>query len=334
MTVLIINYNYGRYLPEAIESVLKQDFDPENLEVIVVDDGSTDDSAERIRPYRSRVHWMSKINGGQVSAFNAGFLKARGEYIALLEADDFWDQGKLRETLSALEHTQNSSLVQHWLMQIDEFSNPLPGYSYPSEPMSFTLSDAVWGRIPLAGTSSLVFRADDLRSFLPLPNMPYGADICLRAIAATRGPILNIPKILGRRRIHGNNLFGESLLDDPKKIEIGINVGKALNVFYRNLSHGQEAVLNKNFFSYFELQQMEAFFFQCRYQHQWHSVWKAWRNILSLYGTRRYRIFKALSLLLALLSPKFYLSCQRHYSRMGWVRKVRNIFFLIENAPI
>jgi glycosyltransferase involved in cell wall biosynthesis len=96
VTVLIDTYNYGRFIEEAIESVLAQDFPLDEVEILVVDDGSTDDTSQRIEKYRSRIHYFCKPNGGQASALNFGIAYAKGEIIALLDADDFWLPGKLK----------------------------------------------------------------------------------------------------------------------------------------------------------------------------------------------------------------------------------------------
>ncbi len=98
VSVIILNYNYSRYLPQAIESVLAQDIG-QDLEIVAVDDGSTDDSDIAIRPYLDRVNWPPQRNTGQVGAFNAGWRSVSGELIALLESDDLWEPSKLRETL-------------------------------------------------------------------------------------------------------------------------------------------------------------------------------------------------------------------------------------------
>ena len=89
LSILISNYNYGRFVDRAIESALRQH--GVTTEVIVVDDGSTDESRERIERWGDRITTVLKPNGGQVSAYNAGFARARGEYIIFLDADDYLD---------------------------------------------------------------------------------------------------------------------------------------------------------------------------------------------------------------------------------------------------
>ncbi|HXR09843.1 MAG TPA: glycosyltransferase family A protein, partial [Candidatus Acidoferrales bacterium] len=96
VTVVIDTFNYGQYVEEAVESVLAQDFPRELYEILVIDDGSTDDTAGRLKKYGDSIRYLPKANGGQASAFNFGFAAARGEIIALLDADDLWLPDKLR----------------------------------------------------------------------------------------------------------------------------------------------------------------------------------------------------------------------------------------------
>src|SRR6266436_4803621 len=113
VSVVIDTHNYGRFIEECIDSVLSQDFPADQMEVVVVDDGSTDDTAERIKKYGSRIRYFYKSNGGQASAFNLGFAKARGEIIALLDADDYWLPGKLGRIVAEFESQPEAGLVYH-----------------------------------------------------------------------------------------------------------------------------------------------------------------------------------------------------------------------------
>ena len=100
VSVVIPNYNYAQYLDKAIESVLCQTY--KNLEIIVVDDGSTDNSLVILSPYLSRITLISQSNSGVSSARNVGLLKARGEYICFLDSDDVWFKNKLEIQISYL----------------------------------------------------------------------------------------------------------------------------------------------------------------------------------------------------------------------------------------
>src|SRR5712672_2553161 len=95
VSVVIDTHNYGHFIDEAIESVLAQDFPAERMEILVIDDDSTDDTAERVKKYAPRVQYFWKPNGGQASAFNFAFAKVRGEIISLLDGDDYLFKDKL-----------------------------------------------------------------------------------------------------------------------------------------------------------------------------------------------------------------------------------------------
>src|SRR5262249_21648517 len=88
ITILITTYNYGPFIEQAIDSVLSQAFPADQLEILVVDDGSMDDTSQRIQKYGDRIRYLPKPNGGQASALNFGFAHARGEIVCLLDADD------------------------------------------------------------------------------------------------------------------------------------------------------------------------------------------------------------------------------------------------------
>ncbi len=98
-SVIVNNYNYGRYLKDAVDSVFRQTFT--DYEIILVDDGSADDSrkiAEKLSAKNESVICVFKENGGQASAFNAGFEASSGEYICFLDSDDMYFPEKLEET--------------------------------------------------------------------------------------------------------------------------------------------------------------------------------------------------------------------------------------------
>src|SRR2546429_4942903 len=89
-TVLIDTYNHGKFVEDAVSSVLAQDFPPEEREILVVDDGSTDDTEERLRKFGEKIRYLRKKNGGQGSGFNFGFEHARGGVNVPPDADGVW----------------------------------------------------------------------------------------------------------------------------------------------------------------------------------------------------------------------------------------------------
>jgi len=94
ISVVIPNYNYGRYLFETINSVLDQSYP--NLEVIVIDDGSTDNSADVLRQFEGKIIVEYLSNGGQARARNRGLEISSGTFVALLDADDLWMPDKIQ----------------------------------------------------------------------------------------------------------------------------------------------------------------------------------------------------------------------------------------------
>ena len=93
VSVVIPNYNNAKYIVEAINSIIQQNY--KNFEIVVVDDGSTDNSIEIIENIKFPVNLIKSLNYGAGSARNIGILAARGEYIALLDSDDIWESNKL-----------------------------------------------------------------------------------------------------------------------------------------------------------------------------------------------------------------------------------------------
>ncbi|MDH3380731.1 MAG: glycosyltransferase family 2 protein [Gammaproteobacteria bacterium] len=101
VTVAIPVYNVELYICKAVESVLAQDY--VHKEILIVDDGSTDGTAEALGRYGNRIKVLRQSNRGLSGARNAGIQAARGKYVAFLDADDYWLPGKLREQVNLLE---------------------------------------------------------------------------------------------------------------------------------------------------------------------------------------------------------------------------------------
>lgn len=100
VSIVIPAYNHGAYLAAAIESVLAQDYP--DLELIVLDDGSTDNTREVLSRYGDRFHWETQVNMGQAATLNKGWRMARGEILGYLSADDWLLPGAIRRTVQAL----------------------------------------------------------------------------------------------------------------------------------------------------------------------------------------------------------------------------------------
>lgn len=118
VSVVIPSYNRALYIGEAIESVLAQTY--HNIEVIVVDDGSTDNTEEVIQPYLSRIMYLQQENAERGASRNSGMRKATGEYLAFLDSDDIWLPSKVEADIKVLTQHPAVGLVYSDIIQIDE----------------------------------------------------------------------------------------------------------------------------------------------------------------------------------------------------------------------
>jgi glycosyltransferase involved in cell wall biosynthesis len=211
VTVLLDTYNYGHFIEQAIDSVLSQDFPLDQVEILVVDDGSTDDTSERVKKFGSSIAYFHKPNGGQASAFNFGFAKARGEIVALLDADDYWLPWKLSRIVAEFEKHPEIGMIYHRLLELNTETKeareslfvPLAGY-LPDKPSDFMKY------FPYP-TSCVAFRRRALQQVLPVPEMlRVQADGYLGATMVFVAPVLGIPECLATYRIHGQNLYHDA----------------------------------------------------------------------------------------------------------------------------
>lgn len=121
VSIIINNYNYGSFLRQAIDSALAQTY--QLVEVIVVDDGSTDNSRDIIASYSDQVVGVLKDNGGQPSAMNAGFAVSQGDIVALLDSDDWFEPNKVEEVVEIFIKNPDISWCFHPLTRIRQGDN-------------------------------------------------------------------------------------------------------------------------------------------------------------------------------------------------------------------
>ncbi|HEY9596457.1 MAG TPA: glycosyltransferase family A protein, partial [Cyanophyceae cyanobacterium] len=118
VSILINNYNYEPFLKKAIDSALNQTYS--SIEVIVVDDGSTDNSREVISRYGDKIIPVFKENGGQASAFNAGFAASQGDIICFLDSDDLFLPEKVTDVVQACGDREEVGWCFHQLKLVDK----------------------------------------------------------------------------------------------------------------------------------------------------------------------------------------------------------------------
>ncbi len=208
-SIVVNNYNYGRFLADAIDSALAQTYTP--LEVIVVDDGSTDDSRAVIARYGERVVPVLKANGGQASAFNAGFAVSRGEAVLFLDADDVLLPTALARAIALL----GPGVAQvHWpLWEIDTDGARTGGVQPPNVLLHGDLRDLIIREGPAVAsttpTSGNLWARWFLDLVLPMPEDAFriNGDGYLFLLAWVYGRVHALAEPQSLYRIHGDNNF-------------------------------------------------------------------------------------------------------------------------------
>ena len=205
VSVIIPNYNYADYLPETINSVLGQGYP--GTEIIVVDDGSQDDSENVIRSYGERVRLIKQNNQGVSAARNRGVQESTGELVAFLDADDVWLPNKLERQVQRILDDPAIGLVHCGLEEVDS-SGHLVGVLLDGMEGSVSREMLLFNRSVIlgAGSTALVPRAtfDAVGGFDTRLSTSADWDFCYRV--AFRQRVAFVPEALVRYRTHGANM--------------------------------------------------------------------------------------------------------------------------------
>jgi len=207
VSIIVSSYNYGRFVGKAIESALAQTYAP--IEVIVVDDGSTDDSRAVIRRFADRVRTVFKENGGQASAFNAGFAASHGTVIIFLDSDDVLLPAAVAQAVPLF--TSGVSKV-HWpLWEMNE-DGDRSGEITPRDALSEGNLRPALQRAGADGytwppTSGNAWSRHFLERVLPMPEAEYRTcpDYHLSTLAPLYGTVRRLTQPQACWRNHGRN---------------------------------------------------------------------------------------------------------------------------------
>jgi hypothetical protein len=211
--VVVTNHNYARFLPQAIESACGQTHPDVN--VIVVDDGSTDGSREVLGRFADRVEVVLKEQGGQASALNAGAERCRGDVLLVLDADDVLRPQAAERVAAAFAADPGLAKVQFPMAIVDADGRPTgevkpgghlraPTGDQRRAELAFPF-DLPW--LPGGGTG---FRTEAVRRILPIPERDYprsGADWYLVHLTALLGEAALLDDVCAEYRVHGGNAY-------------------------------------------------------------------------------------------------------------------------------
>lgn len=206
VTVLIPSYNYARYLPEAIDSALAQTHP--HVEVLVIDDGSTDETPEVLSRYGDRIRSVRQENAGLCAARNRGLAEATHEFVVLLDADDVLDVKMIEESLKALERLRPpAAVVGHISRRIDEKGEAMPFFGIP-EKRSLDCTNLDFLLVNRFAPIVLAHRAtlQDCGGFDPAFRASEDRDLWVRVSARHR--VHRLPDVLSSKRCHASNMSG------------------------------------------------------------------------------------------------------------------------------
>jgi glycosyltransferase involved in cell wall biosynthesis len=211
VSVLIDTYNHERFIEHTVASVIAQDFPASDREIVVVDDGSQDRTPEIVAGFAPQVRLISKTNGGQASAFNAGIPQCQGEIVAFLDGDDWWAPEKLKQVVAAFAENPGVGLIGHSITEV--LADGARRSELVRESPRFRIDSAAGARLfrlrkSFLGTSRMAFRAEILRRIGLVPeSLTIQADEFLFTLGALYSEVLLLREPLTFYRLHGQNLF-------------------------------------------------------------------------------------------------------------------------------
>jgi glycosyltransferase involved in cell wall biosynthesis len=206
-SIIINNYNYARFLKVAVDSALAQTYP--RVEVIVVDDGSTDNSRAVIESYGDRIKAVFKPNGGQPSAINAGFRVSTGELVANLDSDDVYSPDAIAKIVDAWTAT---TVKAHFPLRVinsegQDIGTLNPRARLASGNVARLLLEK--GKYISAPSSGNVYSRSVLEKILPIPEDAWDHFDCyLETLAPFYGDVIAFEEPLGSYRVHDQNMSG------------------------------------------------------------------------------------------------------------------------------
>jgi glycosyltransferase involved in cell wall biosynthesis len=211
ISVIVPAYNNGRFIKAALESLLKQTYPRELTEIIVIDDGSTDNTREVLKEYGEKIIYIYQENMGIAGARNRGMSLTKGEIITFLDADDMWREDRIEKVAEAFVNNEDVKLVYHPVRVVDRassvlFDNFYKVFGYREGLGGWITNDIIAGRV-FCGGSSFAFRKEAAESAFPVPeDIRRGIDYYMAVISSVCGRAEYIPDLLGEYRLHDANI--------------------------------------------------------------------------------------------------------------------------------
>ena len=229
VSIITPSYNQGEFLEKTINSVLSQDYP--NIEYIIVDGGSKDESLEIIHKYNHQLAWwVSEPDRGQTEAINKGFSHAKGEILAWINSDDTYHPEAVSEAVEFLTNDPKIGMVYGDAQLIDGVGKVIG--KFPARQTDYRRLRQGYVHIP---QQSSFFRADLWKQVGPLdPSFYFAMDYDLWVRLARVAPIKYVPRTWANFRLHGS---GKSVINDdrcwPEMVRVHLrDGGSRLSVLY------------------------------------------------------------------------------------------------------
>jgi Glycosyl transferase family 2 len=330
ISVLIDTYNHEQFIEKAINSVLEQEFNVAEREIIVVDDGSTDRTPQIVRGFEPKLRYIRKENGGQASAFNVGILECRGQIIAFLDGDDYWLPGKLSRVADVLAKNPTVGFVGHAIKE--SLPDGRERISAPAKDEKLHIQSLESARLfrlrkSFLGTSRMTMRADMARRILPVPEaLVFEADEYLFTLAAVMSDIVILQEPLTCYVIHGSNLYvsaGSGKTGLRRKQQVMAALASSLREALRAQGLTSDVVD-----CLVEIVQAEADQFRLMLDGgaPWETVRAENKLFEILHGdaSKSQIFFRALSMIPALLlPPRWFYAGRQWLGKTSWYRNLR-----------
>jgi len=330
-SVLIDTYNHERFIEQAIVSVLEQDFAGGEREIIVVDDGSTDRTAELVGKFAGQVRYLRKQNGGQASAFNAGIAACRGEIVAFLDGDDWWARAKLKSVAETMEREPSVGIVGHGIVVVgrdtsEQAESLREGFHFQANTVEG--AKLFRRRGAFLGTSRMTIRAELLKCIGAIPEaITIQADEYLFTVAAALSQVSILPDTLTYYRMHSGNRFqleegsgAEALRNKQRSLA---TLAATLETRLAELGVGQRVRRTILAYTRASAKQLRLLLDG---GWPWETVETEWTLYRVVHPEARWlhRVFKALQMMGALaMPPRRFYGVQRGLAEKGWYRRAR-----------
>lgn len=212
VSIVIPSYNHGRYVGAAIDSILAQDYP--RIELIVIDDGSTDDSREVLARYAGRIQQEAQPNQGQVATLNRGWLMSRGNILGYLSADDLLLPGAVSRAVHSLQNNPDAALVYCDFHLMDPDSAVVRRIRTPEVEYAQMVEQFVCPPGPGAFFRRSAFEKAGLwdATFKQMPDYEYWLRLGMY------GRFVRVPEVLAAYRVHpGSQTFAATSQIQPEE---------------------------------------------------------------------------------------------------------------------